>query len=358
MTAPFDTRLIDTIVATAQRGWMPRDLFHIFGDAIHPLLYRAAPRIPPLVASPTVRQAWLMLPPPADPYYSPQQARAWLDELVTLPRLRDARFLSTSSAENSRPDDPDSKVRRKIEALLRKAESTQFEEEAQALTARAQALRQKHRIAESSLDDAAATARRAYVTGPYVKHKFTLLTAIARENGATGVLMDARGIACLFGAPDDLDHILDLYASLARQGEYFMHNSEGAELARIMRQTASFRRSFWLAYAAEVGALLHAANAGDSGNASEADDDADTDTSRDPADSAASDSTPGAGLELLQRRTDLAETAMSEVFPHLRSMSLSAHNNLGLAAGVSAAESAHFRGDGAGVGPARLALPA
>ena len=341
MTDPFDSHTLDIVAGAAQRGWTPKDLFHLYGNDIHALLYRAALRAAARVDSPTIRNAWLMLLPPDNPYVSRAKILKWTEQIHLLPRLRDGGYITAPKDDE---DPRTAKMRRKIEALLRKAESTTFEEEASALVARAQALRQAHRIHDVSPDGAAVQARRVYVTGPYVKHKFTLMTVIARANGVSGVLMHDRGIGCLFGAADDLDHVLDLYESLVRQGEYFMRHSGDAEIASFMRQTASFRRSFLLAYAARIGDLLEQANASS------------------PEEYGSTDGSGQAGvsdaLAVLEERTSAAELARAEVFPHLSSISLSASNALGQQAGVDAAEAAHLRGDSSGVAPARRSLSA
>lgn len=339
-------RLLDSIVGAAQRGWTPDDLLHVAGRDIHPLLYQAAPRIPARVASPALRHEWLMLAPPKNPFYKPQRVSEWLDQVPFLPHLRDVQILANPLNPRLDGDSQDTRIRRKVEALLRKAESTSFPDEADALVARAQQLRQDYRLSDES-PDGPAVARRIRLSAPYVKHKFTLLCALCRANGVSSLLLHDSGIATLFGAPEDVEHVCDLYPSLERQCRHFMNTGVGADLARMYGQTASYRRSFQLAYAARIAELLMEAN--DAAAAAPQPNAGEKPAARDEE---------NARVPVVVRRTALAEQERARLFPHLSTMSLSANHALGLRDGVEAAESSHLRGDSTGVRGGRRALPA
>lgn len=351
------TTIVDDIVIAALRGWTPPDdLFHILGPAIHPLAHRAAIRVPARVASPYLRAAWLRLLPPADPFYDVGLLPSWHAELTSLKVLRDVELL-TPPPTTPESDPPAAKIRRKIEALLRKAESTEFEEEADALIARAQSLRQSHRLTEALQDPPHAAppiTRRVYLDAPpYVKHKFSLLAAVCYANGVTGVLIDSRGLVSLIGTAGDLDHVIDLHASLARQCEHFLTSSPpGAAEAKRTRTTAAYRRSFRLSYATRIGDLLQEANSYDSTSGSA--------VSCEDAPSSSTDlaTVASQALPVLARRLTAAEETRDRLFPHLSTLSLSATHLDGLHDGIAAAESARLGGDSAGLDARQRALTA
>ncbi len=83
----------------------------------------------------------------------------------------------------------DGKVLARIRALLAKAESTTFEEEAHAFTAKAQELMTRHAIdvamlgASAGSDAAISTEHRMIrIEQPYADPKISLLGAVARAN--------------------------------------------------------------------------------------------------------------------------------------------------------------------------------
>ncbi len=109
----------------------------------------------------------------------------------------------------------------KVRALLAKAESTDFEEEAVALTAKAQEL-----MARSAIDQAmvsggdsseAPRGRRVGIDDPYALGRANLLAAVARANRCRSVWMDRYGFTTVFGFPSDLDIVDVLYTSLLVQ---------------------------------------------------------------------------------------------------------------------------------------------
>src|SRR5690349_9091844 len=100
----------------------------------------------------------------------------------------------------------------RVRALLAKAESTTFEEEADALTAKAQELISKHSL-ESLLAGAAheqATGRGQVGTrdlvlhAPYVSAKASLAGAVAEANRCRCIFSPAESLVTLIGAPGDL----------------------------------------------------------------------------------------------------------------------------------------------------------
>lgn len=111
--------------------------------------------------------------------------------LSSLPRIE--RLLPLpGTARSNRPVAPanvDAKVLGRIRALLAKAESTEFPEEAEALSAKAQELMTRFSLDQALLEATApqqvaptASAIRMWLDAPYVKAKSRLVSAVARAN--------------------------------------------------------------------------------------------------------------------------------------------------------------------------------
>jgi hypothetical protein len=86
----------------------------------------------------------------------------------------------------------------KVRALLAKAESTTFETEAEALTAKVQELMARHRIDRALLDagghqpDEQPIGRRIGTENPYADAKAALLGKVARADGCKAVWSPQR----------------------------------------------------------------------------------------------------------------------------------------------------------------------
>jgi hypothetical protein len=152
------------------------------------------------------------------------------------------------------PDDP---VLAKIRALLAKAESTGFEAESEALTAKAQELMTRHAI-----DDALArsersseerpVARRLGVDDPYSTAKSQLLRFIANANGVRGVWYPNFAMMALVGFEADVTAVEVLFTSLLVQASRAMLAKGSISDGRGRSQTRSFRQSFLLAFAGRI----------------------------------------------------------------------------------------------------------
>jgi hypothetical protein len=158
----------------------------------------------------------------------------------------------------------DDRVLRRIRGLLAKAESTEFAEEAEALTAKAQELMTRHAVDIALLDAGpspsggpAVDARRVHVRDPYVRAKIQLLSAVAEANGVRVVWYASLGIANLVGVPADVAAVELLFTSLLLQ----VARALAAAERQAGRRSAvrSFRRAFLLGYAQRVGERLQAA---------------------------------------------------------------------------------------------------
>ncbi|MFJ4880586.1 DUF2786 domain-containing protein [Streptomyces sp. NPDC088745] len=165
----------------------------------------------------------------------------------------------------------------RIRALLAKAEATDYPEEAEALTAKAQELMARHSVDEAVLaargDSAAGPgACRIGVDAPYETAKAILLDAVATANRCRAVWNSAFGFSTVVGFEADLEAVELLYTSLLVQGTAAMTRAEAAQRAGGRKRTKSFRQSFLTAYASRLGTRLaeateHAVEEADRGGA-------------------------------------------------------------------------------------------
>lgn len=211
----------------------------------------------------------------------------------------------------------------KVRALLAKAESTTFPEEAESLSAKAQELMTRHRIDAAVVGGTGGGpgGRRIWIDDPYRAPKVSLLSAVARANGCRAVEIGGLGCVHVVGFGPDLEVVELLHTSLLVQASSAMLAAGSQVDARGRSRTRSFRRSFLLAYAWRIGTRLEEASAA---TASEA------------------DAERGGGLlPVLRRREEEVEAAMNDAFPDLRNRRTAAVTNAaGWGAGIAAADRA------------------
>lgn len=222
----------------------------------------------------------------------------------------------------------DSRMLGRIRGLLAKAESTDFPEEAEALTAKAQELMTRYAVDSAVLDAggghslaAEVRARRVHLLQPYADAKVQLLSAVAGANGVRSVWHDEVGMATVVGLPIDLELTELLFTSLLVQGTRAM--AETGRAGSAASRTPSFRRSFLLAYALRIGERL--ADARDAGT----------------AEAAAASGT--ALVPVLTARAEAVDEAVAGLFPRLRTVESRVSNARGWHAGRLAAEHADLR---------------
>jgi Protein of unknown function (DUF2786) len=151
----------------------------------------------------------------------------------------------------------------RVRALLAKAESTEFPDEAEALTARAQELITRHTISEALLAAGtgparpdAASGRRVFVDNPYELAKTDLLDMVATVNLCRAVPHQSLGLSTVLGYPADLDAVELLFASLLVQATVAMVRAGQRHDDAGPPGTRSFRRSFLASYTQRVGERL------------------------------------------------------------------------------------------------------
>jgi hypothetical protein len=153
----------------------------------------------------------------------------------------------------------------RVRALLAKAESTQYDAEAEALTAKAQELITRYALEQllegaGSADGTAAAvvARRIWLEAPYLVAKATLVNAVATANRSRAVISESLGCCTLVGAPRDLDAVELLSTSLLVQANAAMLRHGSQVDRRGVSRTRAFRQSFLMAYAGRIGERLAA----------------------------------------------------------------------------------------------------
>lgn len=147
----------------------------------------------------------------------------------------------------------------KIRALLAKAESTTFPEEAESLSAKAQELMARHRIDHVLLGDDdtdAPVGRRIWLDDPYAEAKAQLLAAVARANACRSVMFSGLGVAHVIGFATDLDVTELLHTSLLVQATAAIAAAGPQRDGRGRSRTRSFRQSFLIAYSWRIGQRL------------------------------------------------------------------------------------------------------
>ncbi|WP_205829931.1 MULTISPECIES: DUF2786 domain-containing protein [unclassified Microbispora] len=161
----------------------------------------------------------------------------------------------------------DERTLARVRALLAKAESTEFEAEAETFTAAAQALMARHSIDAALL--AAQTpgpgaaggpeGRRLGVDAPYEGPKAMLLDVIASANHCRSVWSRHFGFATVLGFPADLAAVEVLFTSLLVQATTAMRLAGSRRDGLGRSRTRSFRQSFLAAYAQRIGERLREA---------------------------------------------------------------------------------------------------
>ena len=190
---------------------------------------------------------------------------------VLLPLPGTARRAGTSKPAGAPAGDgsasaADERMLGRIRALLAKAESTEFAEEAEALSGRAQELMAKYSIdhallAAQSGEREEPSGRRIPVDSPYEEPKSTLLNVIALANRCRAVWLKDVGLMTVVGFPADLDAVELLFTSLLVQANTAMLRAGGKKDEFGRSRTRAFRQSFLVSYAIRIGERLEEATA-------------------------------------------------------------------------------------------------
>lgn len=215
----------------------------------------------------------------------------------------------------------------RIRALLAKAESTTFPEEAETYTAKAQELMARHSIDAALIEAAAGRSSGAEPAGvrigvdaPYEMAKSILLSEVAKANRCRSVWSKALGSCTVFGFPTDLELVELLYTSLLVQATSAV-TAEGSHRDRYGRSsTRSFRQAFLTAYATRIGERLEGAS--------------------DRAGREAATEFGGSLLPVLAARDERVQESFEAAFPNLVHREVSVSNAEGYRSGRAAADRA------------------
>ena len=223
----------------------------------------------------------------------------------------------------------DQRVLERVRALLAKAESTTFPEEAEALSAKAQELMARHSLDEAMVDEAGGVDHepggvRLPIDDPYARAKSIILAEVASANRCSAVWSEGLGFSTVFGFESDLRFVEMLYTSLLVQATTAMVAAGSQTDVYGRSRTRSFRQSFLLAYAMRVGHRLREAE-----QASRA---------------AAAEQYGEALLPVLADRSAAVNAARDAAFPGAVKRPVSVTNAAGWAAGHAAADLASLSG--------------
>lgn len=230
----------------------------------------------------------------------------------------------------------DQRMLARVRALLAKAESTEFEQEAEALSAKAQELITRHAIADvlehathhgrASDDSEEPSARRILIADPYADAKAALVAAVGRANRSRCVQLRDYGWVTVFGYDRDLDAVEMLSASLLVQATGAMSRYGPTRDAAGRSTTRSFRRAFLFGFAHRIGERL---------------------TRAAEQEVAAAATGRGDVLPVLAARDDRVEAAQQAAFPKVTRRRSAVSNGSGWVAGQAAADAADLTVPGA-----------
>jgi Protein of unknown function (DUF2786) len=215
----------------------------------------------------------------------------------------------------------DPKLLARVRSLLAKAESTEFPEEAEALSAKAQELISRYAldrftVDEQTKDDHRVMTSRMWIDPPYLLAKAMLIDAVAGANRCRAVVSQQLGFSTIVGESTDVEAVGLLATSLLVQASSAMLGHGSVVDGYGTSRTRSFRQSFLVSYAIRIGERLQAAT-----------DKATAETGR-----------AGELVPLLRRHAERVDAAVDAMFPELVSRGPSVSNRLGWAAGRVAAD--------------------
>jgi len=233
----------------------------------------------------------------------------------------------------------DPRVLHRVRALLAKAESTTFPDEAEALTAKAQELMTRHAIDRAMIEPdggpgAIPSARRIGIDDPYASAKSYLLHQVAAASNCRVVFSKDLGFSTVFGFDSELDAVELLFTSLLVQATAGMAAAGVDQASGARWRSRSFRQSFLVGFAVRIGERLREA-------AAAATEEAEADHG-------------GRLLPVLMSRAEAVKQERDQTFPDLAHHRLGANDPAGWTAGRVAANRASL-GTGPGLETARSA---
>ena len=236
----------------------------------------------------------------------------------------------TENSYSGAATEVDAKVLKRIRGLLAKAEATNFAEEAEIFTEKAQELMTRYAIdsallhSRTGVTDTTVDGRRIHLDNPYVKEKVHLLTAIGDANRVRAVWFSDICIATVIGTPVDLQQVDMLFTSLLVQATRAMQFADTSN--RGGSRTTSFRKGFLTGFANRIGQRLRDAGTKATAEAADAE-------SMDVADL----------LPILATTSAAVDTEFERMFPRTRKARGRSVDAEGWHAGQAAADDANLR---------------
>lgn len=221
----------------------------------------------------------------------------------------------------------DPKVLARVRALLAKAESTDFPDEADAFFAKAQELMSRYSLERAVLyardDDGASPVhtggRRIWLDNPYLSAKSMLVGTVASANRCRAVFDSGLGFVTVLGERTDVEIVEVLTTSLLVQASRAMV-AAGRQVGRGgQSRTKSFRQSFLVSYAQRIGERL-----------AQASERAESEITESIGD--------GQLLPVLAAKEEAVQELVDELFPHLATRRVTVSNSAGWTAGRAAAD--------------------
>ncbi|OLR91450.1 hypothetical protein BJP25_01030 [Actinokineospora bangkokensis] len=239
------------------RGWLPADVVAVAPRPVRGLLLDAIAEESTRHAAAALHPTWraqlaeLEVAGREPGEFGPTElglAVELLAALMTLPQLPHLVPRPGTAVAHERSAGVDRRVLARVRALLAKAESTPYPDEAEALSAKAQELMARHAFEQAVVDATApppeASARRLWLTAPYQGPKAALVDAVAGANRCRSVFYATLGCVAVVGHDTDLEIVSVLAQSLQRQAT--------TALARSQGRTRSYRHAFLTGYAHRI----------------------------------------------------------------------------------------------------------
>ncbi|SHJ44271.1 Protein of unknown function [Tessaracoccus bendigoensis DSM 12906] len=153
----------------------------------------------------------------------------------------------------------------RVRALLAKAESSEFESEALAFTAKAQELITKHALDQALLAakadvGASPSIIRVPLDAPYLDAKALLLQTIAAESRCRSMFHLSLAMSSVIGFPAELEAVELLFTSLLVQAQRALAEAGAAAPPGSRVRSQSFRAAFLMGFTARIQERLAAAN--------------------------------------------------------------------------------------------------
>jgi Protein of unknown function (DUF2786) len=216
----------------------------------------------------------------------------------------------------------------RIRQLLAKAESTTFEAEALAFTAKAQELMTRHAIDSALVHDTeddrhdGPITRTVHIDAPYSSAKARLLQTVAQAGRCRAVYYEARSCSAVAGFPDDVAAVELLFTSLLVQAQGALAEAARRAPAGTSPRSRGFRSAFLRGFDHRIDQRLREIN--DAFYASVVAERGD------------------AFLPALRSREQEVEDYYSETFRVILKPVRSGHDPAGWASGTLAADTAHL----------------